>query len=756
MRLERRARRCPSTIGRAGLLSVLIVALVAGVPGAGVAQSSWTVLSAKDARPAPQGDPSDLTAPSNPVLEVPFVGQSELMCGAAAVVMTLRYWGDAETRTGRFAPLVRESDGGIRARDLARSTEALGWDVRSFQGDLDLLRHHLARGRPVVTLIEVGEGRFHYVTIVGWLEGRLLFHDPAISPYQWMNREDFDRAWESSGRWAMLILPATGTGDRRPAVEASDSAFARPRAVSASSHGPMPRSPVSSSRDSDGSVGPLCEELLRRAASDARATKLDEADESLRRARMLCPGDPLVNRELAALRLRQGRPGEAVVHARRATALDSTDHLSRELLAAGYFLQGDDTGALGVWHRLGRARLGHIELASRTRTRQRVIVGLSGLEPGEPLTPETLGLSRRRLEMLPSASGSRVDYRPRSDGRVDAEVAVTEHPAVPISTLDLFRHGISAAVDQEIGVQAGSLLRAGELWTLGWRWETPRRGLTVGLDIPGHLFQPGIWSVRGELQRESYAYSLTRAARTTDPGETWAAAVEERRRASLGFSLWTSQTLRWSGTLAVDHWEGAGTWGSIGLAARLDGSRGHFTAMLGGEAWWSGSRHPGFARGEVGAAWRSGVERRGLVVHLRTGASWVTPEAPGSVWPGAGTGSGRPALARAHPLLADGVVTGPLFGRGLVHGGLETVWWATGVGPLKVAPATFVEFAYATQRPEAILDTRAFHTDAGVGVRLGLPGGPTLRLDVARGLRDGATAWSISFDQANAMHTRQR
>ena len=38
-------------------------------------------------------------------------------------------------------------------------------------------------------------------------------------------------------------------------------------------------------------------------------------------------------------------------------------------------------------------------------------------------------------------------------------------------------------------------------------------------------------------------------------------------------------------------------------------------------------------------------------------------------WSGAGTGQGRDALLRAHPLLHDGVIRDAVFGRGLVSGG---------------------------------------------------------------------------------------
>ena len=46
------------------------------------------------------------------VLDVPFVPQSEDMCGAAAVTMAFRYWGDTDSRMSVFEPLVAPDGSG--------------------------------------------------------------------------------------------------------------------------------------------------------------------------------------------------------------------------------------------------------------------------------------------------------------------------------------------------------------------------------------------------------------------------------------------------------------------------------------------------------------------------------------------------------------------------------------------------------------------------------------------------------------------
>jgi len=144
------------------------------------------------------------------VLDVPYVPQSEDMCGAAAVTMAFRYWGATDVRMSDFEPLVAGDGSGIAAPDLHRAVLEMGWEAVPFTGDLKAVSDQISRGRPVIALIAVGSGRFHYVTVVGLLEGAVVFHDPAISPYQMMDTQDFGRAWAGSGYWTLLVLPPEG------------------------------------------------------------------------------------------------------------------------------------------------------------------------------------------------------------------------------------------------------------------------------------------------------------------------------------------------------------------------------------------------------------------------------------------------------------------------------------------------------------------------------------------------------------------
>src|SRR5687767_15185360 len=106
--------------------------------------------------------------PAVRLLDVPYIQQSEALCGGAAAAMVMRYWGATGVYATSFADLVRPEAGGIRSDDLLRALQARGWDARAFKGDSSLVRSHLAKRRPIVALIEDRPGSYHYVVLVSW------------------------------------------------------------------------------------------------------------------------------------------------------------------------------------------------------------------------------------------------------------------------------------------------------------------------------------------------------------------------------------------------------------------------------------------------------------------------------------------------------------------------------------------------------------------------------------------------------------
>ena len=67
--------------------------------------------------------------------------------------------------------------------------------------------------------------------------------------------------------------------------------------------------------------------------------------------------------------------------------------------------------------------------------------------------------------------------------------------------------------------------------------------------------------------------------------------------------------------------------------------------------------------------------RHGFRAHGRRRIDAASTHAPLALWPGAGDGMARPYLLRAHPLLVDDIVSGPAFGRTLLHLTAESTRW---------------------------------------------------------------------------------
>jgi len=97
--------------------------------------------------------------------------------------MVERWWGRRGVYAEDFAGLVRPASGGIVTTDLALAIGARGWDTQVFRGTPELVQESLRDGVPVVALIEVDPDRYHYVVVLGWSDGHVVYHDPATAPF---------------------------------------------------------------------------------------------------------------------------------------------------------------------------------------------------------------------------------------------------------------------------------------------------------------------------------------------------------------------------------------------------------------------------------------------------------------------------------------------------------------------------------------------------------------------------------------------
>ncbi len=631
------------------------------------------------------------------LLDVPYIQQSESLCGGAAAAMVMRYWGATGITAESFAPLLDGSGRGIPADALLRDLRGRGWDARSFRGDRSLVAARLADRQPVVALIEDRPGSFHFVVIVAWSGGSVIYHDPARTPFRVVREESFDAAWTKSDHWTMLALPPTGgaVSAPAPAVEAP-----RPSAASP------------------------CAELIARGVDAAGRGDKTGALEVFTAAASVCPSDPAPLREAAGVYALDGKWPESGRLARAAVARDPADADAWRILATSAYVTGDPAAALAAWNAAGEPVIDLVSVQGLSRTRHAVATRLIGLEAETVLTTGRLAAAGKRLGDLPAADLARVSYRPLPGGRASVEGVAVERERFPTSRATLAVAAVRLAIDRELVLSAASLIGAGELATVSWRWWNNRPRIAAAYAIPSSL---GIW--RAELFGEEQTY-----------GRPEEAVVEQRRGGSVALSQWTSTLTRWQLGAGFDRWAGIGRTGTVSALVdqrlfddRLSvHARGSFVA--GAFRTWTAAS---------GLDFRSSVRHSGAVLIGAAGVEAAGAESPRALWSGAGTGHGRGPLLRAHPLLDDGRIDGDVFGRRLFSASGEGRHWLKPVmGVIRIAPAVFVDAAGARHR---LRPGRAWHVDAGAGLRVALPGAGVLRLDLAKGLRDGATALSIAW-----------
>jgi hypothetical protein len=653
---------------------------------------------------------------TRPLLDVPFVPQSGQLCGGAALAMVLRYWGETGIMAEDFALLAKAGEDGIRTGALVSAIEDRGWTALRLPGTPAAVAAHLARGRPVIALLQVGADRYHYVVLVAWTGRSVILHDPRIGPFRLLSRESFTAAWSGSGRWALLVLPP-------PPADRQDSLLTEATG------------PLLPARSDD--CGDLVQEGIRLAALGDTAA----AERAFFAAQASSPAAAAPLRERAGLRFRaEDWPGASRL-AQRAVDLDPADVHAWRLLAGSRFLARDVPGALAAWNHLSEPRNDLVRIDGLARTRYAAVYAQLGLPAGRVLTPQTYRRAGRRLAELPAATRSRLDLRPLPGGAAQVQVAVLERPLVGMSPWDLARAGTRAFVEREVTVDLASPTGNAELWTATWRWWVARPLVSLALAMPAAGGRPGLWRVDGSWERQTYA------AQNRSPASRDLAADlhrEERRRTGISFADWLGPDLRLEMGLALDRWDAHGTHLALEGTVETRWAGDRLAATMAVARWLSVDRGAPFTTASVGLRWRSGGTPRGEAWHAHLGMANATARSPLSLWSGAGTGQGRAPLLRAHPLLDEGIITGRVFGRTLAHATLERQAWPWRQGPLRLGWAIFVDCARAW-------DTGPFgqapwQVDGGGGLRLrslGLTG--QFRIDVARGFADGNLAGSIAW-----------
>lgn len=645
-------------------------------------------------------------ASGQPALSVPYLPQTEALCGGAAAAMVMRFYGARDVYADAFAPLIDWPAGGIRTSVLTRELEQRGWEPLAGSGDLSRLRAALALGRPAIALIEDRPGRYHYVVVVSAPEdGPVVHHDPARAPSRSLSASAFDARWAKADRWMLVLRPPPSITVTSNEDEAMDRVTRR-----------------------DVGMVPRCQSMVEDGIDKAGRGDKAAARAAFEAASAACPDAGAPWRELAGLAALDQDWAAAAEHARRAVAADREDEHAWRILATAEFVRRRDLEALAAWNALGEPKVDLVDIQGLRQTRYMVVANAIGVQPRELLTPAALRLAQKRVRDLPAVATARVTFHPVENGRAQVDATVVERPRLPRGYPALFALGIGAAVNHDVATSFVNVSGGGDSVEVAWRWweHRPRIGAAYSAPGPG-----GVWRIEAFRETQTFG-SVTRF---------------EETRTSVGAVVgnWLTPRLRFAGGAALDRWRDRGRTvsgsGRIELWPAIDRLR-----VDAGLRGWTGSGE-NFAAADVRTQWRSTLASIGPVWIAGAGYQAATTSAPASLWPGADTGHARDVLLRAHPLLEDGVVESGIFGRRVAFANVELQRWLEPKrgGLLRIAPALFVDFARATRGlPDS--DSR-LHVDAGAGVRIALLGFGVLRADIARGLRDGRTAFSVGWQR---------
>jgi predicted double-glycine peptidase len=662
-------------------------------------------------------------AAAAPAIDVPFLPQTDAMCGGAAAAMVFRYWGDAHADVQEFARLVDRRAGGIANAALVDAIRARGWRAGRIESSLDALKASIHDRQPVIVLVPERGNRYHYVVVTGAGDDEIVVHDPSWGPSRSMQAADFEGAWRAAGFWSLVILP--------PASRAAPGANAG----------------TTSSDELPAARANACDEKLAQAVAEVRERGFERADEVLGRVHAECPNAAGPLHELSGVRFAERRWAEAESLARAALDRDPQDAYALEILGSSRFVRDDAVGALRAWNRIDKPQVNLVRVDGVTHTRQQTIADIIGIHANMVLDADVFERARRRVGELPGQTAAALTVRPEADGFATVDVVVAERQPMPRGATQWIGAAARAAIDREVGVAVPGGSGQGEVWSASWRWWSHRPAASVAFAAPGRGRLPGVWRVEGSWEAETYVEDAV-------PGAPL--VRQTRTRGALTVSDWLSGNVRYSLSAGLDSWNGASLsnrkaiffGGSIDRRVLQD----RMSLSANASRWTPIAGGSGFNAAGARAFARSSNERRGWVYLGTAGAERVSDGAPLGLWPGAGDGRARPPLVRAHPLLDDGVIAmagSSVFGRMLGYASAEAQRWLERPSLVRIAPAGFVDLARASRRGAAGVE--AAQVDVGAGVRLKIPGAAgVIRVDVARGLRDGATAvtfgWMPSFD----------
>jgi trk system potassium uptake protein len=148
-------------------------------------------------------------------------------CGVKAMQLVLAYYG-IELREDYLIKVLESGANGTNVRKMISLSKSLGFEVLADSGfTLDKIRHYVDQNRPVIVPIqawadknmspddwEKDDNDGHYVIIVGYQPGIIIFEDPSSFRKTWLSEDEFLARWhdvdpetqDKLERFAIILL----------------------------------------------------------------------------------------------------------------------------------------------------------------------------------------------------------------------------------------------------------------------------------------------------------------------------------------------------------------------------------------------------------------------------------------------------------------------------------------------------------------------------------------------------------------------
>ncbi|MEA2569590.1 MAG: hypothetical protein QOI24_1591 [Acidobacteriota bacterium] len=170
------------------------------------------------------------TSPSATVLpDIPMQKWGIESCGAGSLSTVLQHYGD-KTSMNEWDATLPKVRGGVITIDLILAARKRGFDAELVTGTPDLVTEEVAKGHPVILMLQVVEAPgtgydfFHYIVVDGLDRDRKLIRSQfGDGKARWISFARLEKPWAGGGHAALLIRPRDGITDSlRAAVALED------------------------------------------------------------------------------------------------------------------------------------------------------------------------------------------------------------------------------------------------------------------------------------------------------------------------------------------------------------------------------------------------------------------------------------------------------------------------------------------------------------------------------------------------------